>query len=172
MAVSLFTLGVSCKNGDKGEKGETKTTETKPADDVVAKNMEAAKKFYADFEKADWAAIEALVEPGFTDHSSMMPPGTPFTKDTLMKYLRETKQGFPDMKLEALNMAGNGDILFVHYKFSGTNSGSYMGMPATNKKVEYMGVDLLRMKDGKAAEHWDYGDNITFMRQMGMMPEQ
>ena len=74
------------------------------------------------------------------------------------------------MKFEVLNTAASGDLVFVHYRFTGTNSGPLMGMPATGKKVDYTGVDLVRIKDGVATEHWDYGDNITYMKQMGLMP--
>lgn len=122
------------------------------------------------FENGDWAGIEKICSPDFRDHSPMADPNAPFNRDTLMTYLKATKAAFPDMKIEWLHAAGSGDMVFVHYHFTGTNTGAFMGMPATNKKVDYMGVDLLKIKDGVAVEHWDYADNVTYMKQMGMMP--
>lgn len=167
LAVLLLTVFVACKDKDNNKAAEIGIT-----DDVTAKNIEITKNFYTLFEKSDWAGIEKIVAPGFTDHSPMMPPGAAFNRDTLMKYVKSTKEGFPDMKYEILHTAGTGDMVFVHYRFTGTNSGPFMDMPATNKKIDYSGVDLLKIKDGQAIEHWDYADNITFMKQMGMMPEQ
>lgn len=163
----LFVSLLACKDKDKGKEEGTKKT-----DDVTAKNIEVTKSFYNMFEKGDWPGIEKIVAPDMVDHSPMNPPGSPFNRDTLMKYLKMNKEAFPDMKFDVLSMAGNNDMVFVQYHFTGTNTGPMMGMPANNKKVDYTGVDLIRFKDGIASEHWDYGDNITFMKQMGMMPEQ
>lgn len=159
---------VACKDKDKDDKD--KPVENK-VDDTVKKNIETTKSFYPMWEKGDWAAMEKIVAADFKDHSPMSDPSAPFNRDTLMYYLKMNKEAFPDMKMEVLHAAGADDMVFVHYHFTGTNTGSFMGMPPTNKKVDYMGVDLLKIKDGVAIEHWDYGDNITYMRQMGMMPE-
>jgi len=163
-----FAGFIACNNPEEKEG----STETKTADDVTAKNIELTKSFYTMFEKSDWAGIEKVVAPNMTEHSPMMPPGSAFNRDSLMKYLKANKEAFPDMKFEVLNTAASGDLVFVQYRFTGTNSGHLMGMPATGKKVDYTGVDLVRIKDGIATEHWDYGDNITYMKQMGLMPQQ
>ena len=163
----LFVSLLACKFKDKG-----KETETKKTDDVTTKNMEVAKSFYSMFNNSDWAGVEKIMAPDIADHSPMNATGSPVNRDTLMKYIKLNKESFPDMKFEVLSMAGNNDLVFIQYRFTGTNTGPMMGMPATNKKVEYTGVDLIKVKDGIAIEHWDYGDNISFMKQMGMLPEQ
>jgi len=170
----LVILFMSCMAGFIACNQEEKKEDNNKmaSDDSEAKKIELVKSFYPLFEKSDWAAIENLVAPDFKDHNPMMTPGAPFNKDTLMKYLKMNKDAFPDMKFEILHAAADGDHVFVHYHFTGTNTGSMMGMPATNKKVDYMGVDLVRVKDSVAIEHWDYGDNVTYMKQMGMIPEQ
>jgi predicted SnoaL-like aldol condensation-catalyzing enzyme len=156
------------------EKTSTSTaaesTATKP-EDATAKNIEVARSFYGLFEKEDWAAIEKIAAPDFVDHSPMMPTGSMSSRDTVMKYIKLNKEAFPDMKFDIMHVAADGDYVFVHYRFRGTNTGPMMGMKPTNAKLDYTGIDLVRMKDGIAQEHWDYGDNITYMRQIGMMPE-
>lgn len=157
---------ISCNQDDKKEDNNKMSS-----DDSEAKKIELVKSFYPLFEKGDWAAIEKLVAPDLKDHSPMMTTEN-FNRDSLMKYLKMNKDAFPDLKFEILHAAADGDIVFVHYHVTGTNTGPMMGMPATNKKVDYMGVDLVRVKDSVATEHWDYGDNVTYMKQMGMLPEQ
>ena len=166
----VFAGLVACKN----EKTKDSTDDGKKdvkVDDKVAANIEKTKSFYPMFEKGDWAGIEKIVAPDFKDHNAMTDPNAPFNRDTLMRYLKINKEAFPDMKMEILHTAGADDMVFVHYRFTGTNTGPFFGMPATNKKVDYYGVDLLRIKDGLAVEHWDYADNMTYMKQMGMLPE-
>ena len=170
LLVILFMLCmagfIACNQDDKKEDNNKMSS-----DDSEAKKIELAKSFYPLFEKGDWAGIERLVAPDFKDHNPMMTTEN-FNRDSLMKFLKMNREAFPDMKIEALHAAADGDLVFIHYRFTGTNTGSMMGMPATNKKVDYMGVDLIRVKDSVATEHWDYGDNITYMKQMGLWPEQ
>ena len=43
-------------------------------------------------------------------------------------------------------------------------------MPATNKKMEIHGVDMVRIKDGKATDHWGYSEENKMAQQMGWAP--
>ena len=52
---------------------------------------------------------------------------------------------------------------------TGTNTGSFMGMLPTNKKVDIMGVDYVTLNsDGKVIEHWGFSDDMKMMQQLGM----
>jgi hypothetical protein len=45
-----------------------------------------------------------------------------------------------------------------------------MGMPATNKKIDIMGIDYVSFNsDGKVSEHWGYSDDMMMMQQLGLM---
>jgi hypothetical protein len=65
------------------------------------------------------------------------------------------------------------DTTFVvtHYTMTGTNTGSIMGMPATGKKFNIHGVDIVRFVNGKCVEHWGYDEEMKMMQQLGMMPD-
>jgi predicted ester cyclase len=51
----------------------------------------------------------------------------------------------------------------------GTDTGGIMGMPPNGKKVSYAGVSIFRFANGKVVERWYIGDNLTFMRQLGLL---
>lgn len=63
-----------------------------------------------------------------------------------------------------------GDTVLAYFTTTGTNSGPFMGKPATNKTISFEGVDIIRVKNGKAVEHWGVYDNLKMMQQLGMMP--
>ena len=42
-----------------------------------------------------------------------------------------------------------------------------MGMPATGKTISIQFIDILRMKNGKAVEHWGVSDMTALMEQLG-----
>ncbi len=51
-----------------------------------------------------------------------------------------------------------------------THKGTLMGIPATEKKVTFSGIDIFRVADGKIVEEWSYGDSLGLMQQIGAIP--
>lgn len=79
---------------------------------------------------------------------------------------------FPDVHMELLDMAVDGDRVWWRFRMTGTNDGEFMGMPATGKKIDIEGIDILRMEGDRAAEHWGVTDQMKMMQQLGLVPEQ
>jgi predicted ester cyclase len=44
-----------------------------------------------------------------------------------------------------------------------------MGVVATGRRVEAMGIDIVRVADGEIAEHWGEYDVIGLLRQIGVI---
>lgn len=53
----------------------------------------------------------------------------------------------------------------------GTSATSW-GFAPTGREVAYQYVHFLRFRDGKAVEHWSVRDDMTLMRQLGVVPER
>jgi steroid delta-isomerase-like uncharacterized protein len=76
--------------------------------------------------------------------------------------------GFSDVEFTIVDVFGQGDKLVKHWRFKGTHSGDFFGMPATNNKIDVEGTTLVEMKDGKIAKEQDFMDNMVFMQQLGI----
>ena len=46
-----------------------------------------------------------------------------------------------------------------------------MGAAATNRTVEIESIDIIRIEDGKVAEHWGVTDTMSLMHRLGALPE-
>jgi steroid delta-isomerase-like uncharacterized protein len=125
------------------------------------------KDVYAVFNSGDWSKLDSLVAKDGVDHTPM---GDVRGLDSLKASFKEMKLAFPDLKFEAMEEAIQGDMIFTRYHFTATNTGPFNGMPATNKKIDMIGVDVAKVKDGKLYEHWDYSDNLQFFKQLGIDP--
>jgi predicted SnoaL-like aldol condensation-catalyzing enzyme len=76
-------------------------------------------------------------------------------------------------------MVGDGDMLTVLYDLHAEHRGPFLDIPATNRHVTIPGIELLRFRDGKIAEHWGVYDFQSTARQLdavlvftpGMVPE-
>lgn len=56
-------------------------------------------------------------------------------------------------------------------KVTGTNTGSFMGMPATDKTIDIQAIDIVHIgEDGLAQEHWGIMDMMSMMQQLGLAP--
>jgi predicted ester cyclase len=53
---------------------------------------------------------------------------------------------------------------------TGTHQGDLLGVGPTGRSVEFSGVDIIRVEDGKVAEHWGAMDTMTLMQQIGAIP--
>lgn len=79
------------------------------------------------------------------------------------------KQAFPDMRLDIGALIEGPDTVVAEGVFTGTNTGSMMGMPATGKRVELAFCDIWKVRDGRIVENRIYYDQMTFLGQLGLM---
>ena len=64
------------------------------------------------------------------------------------------------------------DKVAGRWVFRGTYQGGIPGASpaAVGKRVEYAGMDLLRVEDGKIVEYWLCADMLQLLQQVGMIP--
>lgn len=76
---------------------------------------------------------------------------------------------FADQRWEIHTVVGEGDTVVVHCTHHGRHVGDLMGIAPTNREVAYQYVHFLRFRDGRAIEHWSVRDDMTLMRQLGVL---
>lgn len=77
-------------------------------------------------------------------------------------------EGFPDLRLEVLDSSADEAMVAQRILFTGTHTGSFRGLPPTNREVRFCGLEINRMVDGKVAEHWFQLDSVTLFEQLGL----
>ena len=80
------------------------------------------------------------------------------------------RQGFPDVQWVIEDLFAEGDKVATRWTMTGTNSGPFMGRPATGKTARWGGVTIVVLKDGKFVEEWVYPDRLAILQQIGMLP--
>jgi steroid delta-isomerase-like uncharacterized protein len=76
---------------------------------------------------------------------------------------------FPDVQINVEDMIGEGDKVVVQWTFHGTHRGPFQGIPATGKIVEWDGLDLYTITDGKIASLTRKADSRTLLKQLGVV---
>lgn len=62
---------------------------------------------------------------------------------------------FPDIKVEVEDTAPDRDHVVVRWRARATHRGAGLGMPATNRSVDFRGMTWLTFEDGVIVEGWD-----------------
>lgn len=128
-----------------------------------------ALRMYELFESDDIDAFDGLVAEDVVDHNPF--PGQPDGLEGVKFLTRMIRSAFPDFHQDIKDVIAEGDRVAVHSTMTGTQRGEFMGVPATGRRIEVDSIDIFRFDSGKAVEHWGLFDQMTFMAQLGMMPE-
>jgi predicted ester cyclase len=120
------------------------------------------------FPACDVEALRAVVDDDVTDRGARPgeAPGFEGVKQTMLWLGRV----FADQRWEIHTVVGEGDTVVVHCTHHGRQVGDLMGIPPTNREVAYQYVHFLRFRGGRAIEHWSVRDDMTLMRQLGVLP--
>ena len=85
-------------------------------------------------------------------------------------YYANFVNGFSNRQFIIKDMFAQGDKVTKYWEFKGTHSGNFMGIPATGKTVDIEGCTIARIVNGKIVEERDFMDNMSFLKQLGLIP--
>lgn len=83
--------------------------------------------------------------------------------------LKGWHQAFSDIAILPDKLIAEGDLVAIHWVARGTNTGTGNGLPATGKKAEIAGITIWRIVDGKIKEEWSAFDQLSMMKQLGLL---
>lgn len=128
----------------------------------------AAKAIYAAMEAGNADELGKYIAEDMKENTPS--PGQKPGLQGLKDWTVQLKAAYSDLKFTIEDLRTDGDIGVARIRMSGLNTGSMMGMPPTNKKVDVMFIDMVRWSNGKFVEHWGYGEEMKMMTQLGLMP--
>ncbi|HET9713296.1 MAG TPA: ester cyclase, partial [Pyrinomonadaceae bacterium] len=67
------------------------------------------------------------------------------------------------------DVVAEGDKVVARCSVRGTHTGEHLGFEATNAPVEFEGVAIVRIKDGKIVEAWNHFDFLEMNKQLGVL---
>jgi hypothetical protein len=110
----------------------------------------------------DRVAFDALIAPGFVNRSA--PPGAPTGGEgmwnTFQNVLRPALAG---LIVTIHDQVEEGGKVTTRKTISGVHSGVLMGVEATGKLVSIDVIDIVRIENGRYAEHWGINNLPTVL---------
>jgi predicted SnoaL-like aldol condensation-catalyzing enzyme len=152
-AIVVF-LVTSC-NGDKtaGTAGNSSMTE---------RNLTASHIVNKAFETGDPGMVDSAVASDFVDHTDK----GDMNRDSLKAMIKMVHATNKDMKMDIIKEMADDEYVFSLLHFTGTSDGSMAPAGPYDMKA----IEVVKFKDGKAIEHWEYMEAAEMMKMMAKMP--
>jgi predicted ester cyclase len=148
---------------DKGRASVTNTQAATAIDNRTAfiEGVEAV------FNRKDLDYIDTLYTQDVVDHSAH--PGLPDGIAGIRLKVGAFITAFPDLHLEYEQILVDGDLVAGRFNLTGTHQGDFGEIAPTGASVNVIGHDMVRMRNGKVAEHWLQLDMLALMQQLGVV---
>lgn len=116
-------------------------------------------------EAIDEMLAEDVVANGLVDESGEPLRGTAGFKP----YFRRFREAFPEIEVVVEDVIAEGDKVAARCTVRGYHRGDTLGFAATERPVEFTGVSIIRIRDGKIVEAWNNFDFMTMFQQLGAL---
>ena len=133
----------------------------------IAENKKIVQRYQEIYNSNDLDYLGEVVSEDLRTPKIM--PGIPTGLEGAKAAHRMMLAGFPDYQTVIDDMFAEGDQVAARITISGTNTGNFMGMPATGKHVSFTGIYIARIANGKIVEHWGEEDGVSLLQQLGVL---
>jgi steroid delta-isomerase-like uncharacterized protein len=120
------------------------------------------------FNKGNLSILQEVIHP---DYQYLSPDSQLKGIDQLREFIQAFRSAFPDLNLKIDDFFSSNDRTCTAFTLKGTHEKDFMGIPATKKFVEIQGMVISRIKNNKILKDREILDNLTFLQQLGALPE-
>jgi steroid delta-isomerase-like uncharacterized protein len=86
-------------------------------------------------------------------------------------FVERLRGAFPDIAVTVEDAFGEDEKVVVRWSATMTHTGPNLGIPPTKRKAHITGMTMAQIKKGKIVAGWDNWDQLTMLRQLGVVPE-
>lgn len=94
----------------------------------------------------------------------------PMGKAEVEGFYRGIFAAFDSPQLIFHEVLESGAALTVRFTMTGTHVGTFMGVPATGRKIALPGITILRFDGNAVSERWSSADMLGLLGQLGALP--
>jgi steroid delta-isomerase-like uncharacterized protein len=120
--------------------------------------------------------LDACMELYAEDAVQLMPDGIFEGRSEIHDRLAQELTAFPDATYTVVSFVEQGDAFADEWTFTGTQTGPFllpdgMELPATGRRVQVKGMELVRVRDGEIVVDNLYYNLTAAFVQLGLVPQ-
>ncbi|WP_422419505.1 ester cyclase [Pseudomonas sp. GZD-222] len=133
----------------------------------VEQNKRDVELWYRAFDQNDPGLLERIVGKDWIDipAAADQAPGSEGAKEVL-HHLHST---FSDFSIKIEEVLQDGDKVIVRSRISGIQTGVFVGVAPTGKRIDIRATDIHEFKNGKIVRTWHMEDWMTGLHQLGVL---
>mgnify|MGYP001821975574 CR=1 FL=1 len=121
------------------------------------------------WDQGNYAVASELLAPDFRRHSEGYPAVGPEAYAAIVKSCHD---GFPDTRITMVDeLIADGDRVFVRWRWTGTHEAEFRGIPASGRRIDVLGEDVIRIQDGRITDIWPLFDPLRLLLQIGAIEQ-
>jgi predicted ester cyclase len=101
------------------------------------------------------------------DYRRHLSPETSLDAGSQERRIASFLSAFPDLHFDLEALFGEGSLVTFRATVSGTHEGEFAGVERTGRRIRVSLIDVVRVENGKLAEHWGGPDTHDLLRQLG-----
>ena len=111
-----------------------------------------------------------ILDTAFADNVILHTTPAVNGKANAIAYYANYVTGFSNRQFIVRESLAQGNKVVKYWNFKGKHTGTFFGIPATNKDVDVVGCTIATIVNGKITEERDFMDMLEFLQQLGIMP--
>ncbi len=124
-------------------------------------------EFYGAMNNHDVKDVISRMADDVVDHQ--LPPDMPNGKEGAARFFTMMFDSAPDMRFDILDTIISDNKAAIRSRVTGTQTGTFLQMPATGKPFDVEGIDIVEVNDElKVTQHWGIFDFAKMMQQVGL----
>ena len=173
--VSLFVLA-AVGAGAAQVDDATAVTMAMPHELVVAGDITPAQRaailapinnLYGFWNNGSPELLKKALSPEFFDHA--LPPGRPQGPAGPAAASKGFLAAVPDLVVTVVQQVVAVDRVVSQVRLTGHFTGKLGDTQGKGQAIDFLAIDILRVRDGKVTDNWHLEDNLGFMQQAGLL---
>lgn len=108
----------------------------------VEHNKAVSRRWIEVFNERDHPAEADVRAPEYVAYAPASLEPEPLDSEAWTRFLAGFVNGFPDLRITVEDAVGEGDLVAQRAHFEGTHTGEFQGLPPTQSKVSFSGLEL------------------------------
>ena len=93
-------------------------------------------------------------------------------RDAMLDLFGSYAEALSDFQIDLEDIVGEGDVIYVQYRQTGTHTGEFWGIEPTNNKTNILITGRVKFQNGKVVEQHDTFDTLELLKQLDALPEE
>lgn len=107
-------------------------------------------------------AVDGFIAMDYVNHNAFVEDG----REANRAFWAQWFAAFPDTEVSLDDVLVDGDRVAGRFTYRATFKGPFLGLPPTGRPVVMHSIDIWRVDDSMAVEHWDQIDGQAFFAQL------